>query len=318
MFRLHRLRTLSLVFAASLLSFVAIGSTVAASATPASAASGPSCSFNGSSAGIVTGITEGGTVQISCTGLPALHPYLVLEISLLIALDPNTAGLLSGNLSPSLLLSALSALPQINPAALQFTASDASGNLSYSYTTPSNQPLDPNATCPPSTEEFNSGLLGCAIAMVDLTSAQELGAGSALLEYQGFPFFPPNPGIKVKPKNLKSGASETLEYPKNPTTYWWLATLANLEGDLSGTTGATGTMAINIGGVAKNIPNDIAVSPASYDGTTFTPPQITGGFTVPTTSVTGKHYLSATYTALLEGFPLGIGGKELITISPST
>ncbi|MFZ0667323.1 MAG: hypothetical protein WAM97_16335 [Acidimicrobiales bacterium] len=305
------------MFASLLISLVAIGSSVVLGSAPASAQSGPACSFNASTLGIVTGITEGGKVQIDCTGLPDDHPYLVLEISLLVALDPNTAGLLSGNISPSLLISALSAVPQINPLALEVTSSDSSGNLSYSYTTPTNQPLDPNATCPPSTEEFNSGLLGCAIAMVDLTSGQELGAGSALLEYQGFPFFPPNPGLKIKPKNVTSGESVNVEYPKNNTTYWWLATLADLEGDLSGGTGPDGAMAINIGGVAQNVPNTISVTAASYNGTTFTPPQISGGFTIPTTSVTGKHYAVAEYTATLEGLPLGMKARELINISPS-
>ena len=56
---------------------------------------------------------------MDCTGLPALHPYLVMETSLLLGIDPNASALLTGNIaSLSGLLSLLDALPEINPAAL--------------------------------------------------------------------------------------------------------------------------------------------------------------------------------------------------------
>lgn len=315
MSRLRKLRTPSLVSAALLISLLAAGTAVAG-ASPAAAQSTPSCTFNGSSLGIVTGVTEGGTVQISCTGLPALHPYLVLETSLVLALDPSTAALLSGTVSPSLLISTLSALPLINPEALKVTYSDENGNLSYSFTTPTDQPLDPNASCPPSTEEFNSGLLGCAIAMVDLTTADELAAGSALLEYQGFPLFPPNPTLKIKPKKETPGEAVTVSDKKNASTYWWVATLADLEGDLSGGSGGNaGTTTVNIGGVGQGIPNTISVSPASYNGTTFTPPAISGGFTIPSSAPAGTHEATVFYAADLGGLPLAIRGKTPITVS---
>src|SRR5580698_1343474 len=160
-------RAISVVSLATVLSIVAASASVA-TAAPAAAASTPACTFNGGNFPIVTGVTEGGTVQVDCTGLPATHPYLLLEISLVVALDPSTSALLSGTVSPSLLLSVLSASPMINPAALEVTTSDSSGNLDYAYKTPTTQPVDPNASCAPSTEEYNSGLIGCALALVDL------------------------------------------------------------------------------------------------------------------------------------------------------
>ncbi len=207
---LRRWRTLCGITLVLVISMGSVAASVATAGAAAAATSTPSCTFNGGTFPIVTGVTPGSTVQVDCTGLPAYHPYLLFETSLLIAIDPNTSALLSGTVSPSLLLAVLSALPQINPAALDVTASDGSGNLSVAYKTPTTQALDPNASCPPSTEEFNSGLIGCALALVDLTTATEVSAGSALLEYSGFPLFPPSPTMAVSPKRVSGGQAVTV------------------------------------------------------------------------------------------------------------
>ena len=47
----------------------------------------------------------------------------------MIAIDPSTASLLSGTLSPTELIAVLSALPLINVSALTFPFSDGSSNL---------------------------------------------------------------------------------------------------------------------------------------------------------------------------------------------
>lgn len=300
---------------ALLISIGAVGASVATAGAAAAATATPACTFNGINFPIVTGVTAGSTVQVDCTGLPDLHPYLLLETSLVIALDPSTAALLSGTVSPSLLLSVLSAVPQINPDALAVTASDDSGNLSYSFKTPTTQALDPNASCPPSTEEFNSGLIGCALALVDLTTATEVGAGSALLEYQGFPFFPPNPTLAVSPKKVSIGSTVTVSDQPGATTYWWLATLAELEGDLGGPAPPPPSVVVNFKKFVGAATNNITVSPASYDGTTFTPPVLSGTFVVPSFVTPGKQKPVVTYNASLEGNTLGISAHKGIHIT---
>jgi hypothetical protein len=273
-------------------------------AAPAAAASsGPACTFNGASIPIVTGVTKGGTVTVDCTGLPDSTPFLLFETSLVIALDPNTAALLSGTVSPSLLISVLSASPMINPLSFSFPTSDSSGNLDYTYTTPTTEPADKNASCPPSRTEYNSGLIGCALALVDLTTADEVGAGSAVLEYKGFRFFPPQPTLGLSKKTASPGQVVKVSNAKNATTYWWLATLATLEGDLGGAD--AGTVSVSFAKGPSSATNNITVTPASYNGSTFTPPVIAGGFTVPNMSP-GYHTVTVTYTASLEGLPLAI------------
>ena len=225
--RIRRSHAITMAMLAFVISIATSGGLLA---SPALAASTPACTFNGSTFPIVEALTPGATVQVDCTGLPAFHPYLLFETSLLIAVDPSTAGLLSGSLTPTALLGALSALPLINTSALSFPISDASGNLDYAYKTPTNQAPDPNASCPPSTEEFNSGLIGCALALVDLTTASAVGAGTAILQYQGEATFPPGPTLSIKPKKVTPGETVNAKDAKGATTYWWLSTLSELEG----------------------------------------------------------------------------------------
>ena len=164
----------------------------------AAAASGPVCTFNGSPLPIVTGASAGEKIIVSCTGLPPLHPYLMMETSLLLGIDPKAAPLLSGDIvSVQGLLSLLAALPEINPAALTFPISDLFGDLDFTYTLPSSHAPDPNAVCPPTTPQINAGLIGCALATIDLTSFKPVGAGSAVIEYSGDPLFPPNPTLAL-------------------------------------------------------------------------------------------------------------------------
>ena len=312
---LLRWRTIGAASLALVISMGALAVSVA-TAGPAAATSTPACTFDGSNFPIVTGVTAGAKVQFDCTGLPALHPYLLLETSLVIAIDPSTAALLSGTVSPALILSVLQALPQINPAALVVTASDASGNLDESFTTPTTQAIDPNASCPPSTEEFNSGLIGCALALVDLTTVKEVPAGSALLEYSGFPFFPPNPTLAVSPTDVSVGQNVTVSDKPGATTFWWLATLASLEGDLGGPPPPPPSVVVNFKKVAGAAVNNITVAPASYNGTTFTPPAISGTFTVPSFLSPGKHKALVNYISELEGLDLQITGKKSIVVGP--
>jgi hypothetical protein len=308
-------RNLSLASLALVMSLAAGALATVGAAAPAAAqtTSNPACDFNGSSLGLVTGVTEGGTVQIDCTGLPDSTPYLVMEVSLVIALDPNTAALLSGTVSPSLLIGALDALPIINPAALDVTTSDSSGNLDYAYKTPTTQPVSSDADCPPDQEEYNSGLIGCAIALVNLETADELAAGSALLEYQGFPLFPPDGTVAYSPSSGPKGTTVNVSDAPGATTYWWLATLAALEGDLGGSSAPPGVLKVKMKKIGK-IPSSVTVTPASYNGSTFTPPVLSGTFTVPKEKA-GTYNTQVDYSANLAGLDLVIDATAPFTIT---
>lgn len=297
--------------AIALLMPIVAGGALLATTAPASAASTPACTFNGSSFPIVEALTPGATVQVDCTGLPALHPYLLFETSLLIAVDPSTASLLSGSLSASELIGALSVLPLISAAALSFPVSDASGNLDYAYKTPTTQAPDPNASCPPSTEEFNSGLIGCALALVDLETTTAVGAGSAILQYQGETTFPPSPTLMIKPKTASPGQTVKAQDAKGATTYWWLGTFAELEGLL----GASGPPPAASARMAKQLTqSSLTVTGASYNGSTFTPPALSGTFIIPTSVAPGKQWVHVSLVAEVSGLPLTITAAEPVLV----
>jgi hypothetical protein len=283
--------------------------TAAAGPAPVGAATpSPRCTFNGGALPIVTGASAGEKIVVSCTGLPPLHPYLMMETSLLLGIDPKAAPLLSGQLvSVPGLLALLASLPEINLGALAFPLSDLSGNLNFTYVLPSTHALDPNATCPPTSAQINAGLIGCALATIDLTSFKPVGAASAVVEYAGDPLFPPGPTLALSSSQTTRGQTVAVGDAPGATTYWWLSTLLSLEGLLGGGSAPTPTVKVTLTstkGAIVSVPNSVHVAPAVYDHSVLTPPKLGGTFTVPATKVRGRQTVTVSYGAVLLGFPL--------------
>ena len=276
---------------------------VASATTP----SGPTCSFNKSTFPILLNATTGEKVAISCTGLSPLHPYLVFETSLLLAIDPAAKPLLTGQItSVAGLLSLLDSLPEVNPAALTFPVSDLSGDLNTTYTLPTSHALDPNAVCPPTTAQINAGLPGCGLTMIDLTSFTPVAAGSVLVEYTGDPLLPPNPTLVGSTTKAAPGATVTVGDAPGATTYWWLSTLSSLAALLGGGTPPTPTITVTLHHGKSPVvtaADNITVAPAVYNPPTLTPPKISGGFTVPA-GLKGGEKVTVTYGVTLFGLPL--------------
>ena len=289
---------------------------------PAAASTGPQCTFNGSSVPLLTGVSAGSKIAVKCTGLPALHPYMLVGTSLVLAIDPAAAPLFSGQItSLSGLMSLLTALKEIDLASATTPTSDASGDLNTTWTVPTFQAADPNASCPPTQQEFNSGLLGCALAMIDLTSYKPVGAGSALFEYSGFPFFPPNPTLALSAWLADPNQTVSMSDAAGATTYWWLATLDVLQSSLQSSGGAPPTVSVTVvdsKGHSVAALSNAQVRPASYSGGVFTPPALSGGFTVPST-VTGLVTVHVSLTAPLDGIPLSnTASAPLFVYNPPT
>jgi hypothetical protein len=302
-----------LIMSVLAVSAVAVGLTVqggsarAAAPTPRAATSGPQCTFNGSTLPLVTGVSAGSKIAISCSGLPVLHPYLVVGTSLLLGIDPAAKPLLSGQIVSLAGLNALlSALKEIDLASESLPISDLSGNLSLDWTVPSFQPLDPNAACPPPQQEFNSGLIGCAVAMIDLTTFKPVAVGSAVFEYSGFPLLPPNPTLALSASTAVPHQTVSVSDATGASTYWWVSTLAALQAGLSGGVSTAPTVTVTLVDPKGNkvpVPSTVQVAPATYTGSTFSPPAISGGFTVPST-VAGPETLNVQVSSSLEGLPV--------------
>jgi len=301
------------------IAFVSSGASAGAAVAPQAASTGPQCTFNGSSLPLVTGVSAGSKIAISCTGLPALHPYLFVGTSLLLGIDPAAAPLLSGQVvSLPGLLALLSALPEIDLASEAFPISDLSGNLNLTWTVPTFQPLDKNASCPPTQQEVNSGLIGCAVAMIDLTSIKPVAAGSAVLEYSGFPFLPPNPTLALSTSTAVPNQTVSVSDAPGATTYWWLSTLAALEAALGGGASSPPTVTVTLvdhpHGKVVSAPSNIRVAPATYNGSTFSPPNISGGFSIPAT-VAGPETVNVQVGGTLDGIPLSNSASASLFIN---
>jgi hypothetical protein len=231
---------------------------------------------------------------------------MLVGTSLVLGIDPAAAPLLSGQVaSLSGLMALLTALKEIDLPSAVTPISDLFGNLSVDWTVPSFQPLDPNASCPPTQQEFNSGLLGCALAMIDLTSLKPVGAGSPGFEFAGFPLFPPKPTLALSVSKAVPSQTVSVSDAKGATTYWWLPTLNTLESALGAGTGSPPKATVTLVQNGKSVPaqSTAHVEPATYNGGIFTPPVLSGGFTVPTT-VTGLVTVDLRLTAPLDGIPL--------------
>ncbi len=282
-----RTRLLGVVLAGSL----AFSGAVFAAPPAAVAAPVPKCSFNNGALPIVMNVNPGSIIKVACTGLTPTNPYLVLQASLLIGIDPEAKALLSGGsgLSPALFTAALAALPKINPNSITTKISDGQGKLNFDYTVPTSQAPDPNAVCPPTRTQFNSGLIGCALAMVDLLTQKPVGAGSAVLEYTGFPFLPPSPTLALSAKKVVRGQTVVVRDAPGTTSYWWLSTLAALNNLLTGGTSQP-KVVVGLGPLRKPFiaTSNVLANPASYSNNTFTPPKLSGSFKVPTSLIGGK------------------------------
>ena len=265
-------------------------------------------------------MSAGSKIAVSCTGLAPLHPYMLVGTSLVLAVDPAAAPLLSGQLtSLSGLMALLTALKEIDLPSAVTPISGLTGNLSVNWTVPRSQPLDPNASCPPTQQEFNSGLIGCALAMIDLTSFKPVGAGSALFEYAGFPLLPPKPTLALSTSKAVPNQTVSVSDASGATTYWWLSTLSTLQSALGTGAGSAPTVKVTLVDNGKSVPasSHAQVTPATYNSGVFTPPVLSGGFTVPTT-VTGAVTVDVQLTAALDGIPLTNAASAPLSVNPPT
>jgi len=234
-----------------------------------------------------------------------LHPYLFFETSLLLAIDPKAAPLLQGDVtSVPGLLALIQSLPEINALALTFQHSNLKGDLDFNYTLPTTHALDPNATCPPSGQQFREGLIGCALAMIDLTTFKVVAAGSALVQFTNEQLFPlASPTVSLSASSAAPGATVSVSDKSGAKSYWWLSTLVALTALLGGG-GSAPKPQVQLthpnGTGLLNAPNKVTVTPAVYNAPTLTPPTLGGSFTIPTRA-SGSEIVTVSLSANIEG-----------------
>jgi hypothetical protein len=289
-----------------------------------SAGTAASCSFDNGSLPLVTGVTAGSQVSVSCTGEKPHQLVLVAQTSLLIGLIPGISALLGGSSGgKSRLLSLLKGLPselaalaEIAPGSLRFVTTSSTGTLDYTYVVPRFWALDPNASCPPAAQQFAEGVIGCALVMIDVNSLALLPGGYALLSSQSSLLsalpLTQNPTVAVAPTAAAPGSTVSLSDAAGATTYWWLATLAYLEGILSG---GTVSPTVNVTVDGQTATSNATASPATYRIPKLTPPRLSGTFVVPSGVPAGPQTVTVSLQTSLLGVSLSQSASTTLNVS---
>jgi hypothetical protein len=222
----------------------------AGAATPGASA----CQFNGQSdTGLVTGITPGASVTVTCTGLPPKTTVLLVEASPLAALVPSAQDQDEADIS-----------------ALKSAKSTSTGTLppGTKFTVPNPfKATDPNAVCPPTQAQVNTGLIGCAIAVAEFSGED---FGDALTQYTGQDT-PQAPSLSLGSVSARAGDQVTISNGSGPGDWW---------GDATGPT-TLSSSDITVGGITAGS-TSASISAATYtEAGALTPENLSGTFTVP-------------------------------------
>jgi hypothetical protein len=160
--------------------------------------------------------------------------------------------------------------PTPTTSCLVLIKSSATGTLSTNFTLPSPTfvATDTNAVCPPTQAQINAGLVGCAIAVAQISP--QVVYGDALLQYPG-QLTPQAPTLALSPGNASAGQTVNVRDTSGATSWWW--------GDAL-TANSIPSSDIAVGSVHSGV-STVSVSAATYNGSTLQPPALGGGFVVP-------------------------------------
>jgi hypothetical protein len=291
------------------------GSSTGSSSTGSGSTAAGSCTFNNNTLPLVTGVTAGSTVTIACTGEKPNQLLLMAQASLLIGLVPGISSLLGGHITLLGLLQALPALGDIDLGSLHFLTTSSTGTVNATYTVPNFSAIDRNAVCPPTAQQFADGLVGCALVLLDINTLSPLPGGYALLSNQGnlLDAVPLTqiPTVALSPATASPGTTVSVSDAPGATTTWWLATLAGLEGLLSGGASPV-TVTVTVDG--KPTTANLSVASATYSGGKLAPPRLSGSFTVPAGLTPGPHTVTVSAQATLLGLPLPQSASTTLTV----
>ena len=188
--RIRRLSRTALSLGAALglaTASLAGGAVLASSAGAASkpAQSGPSCTFtSGSQSGVgnettpflITGLSPGSPVGVTCTGLPAGETMAAVQASPLAVVTQPFSLTLLGSEADLDSASLSSASPGgVYSASLNVGTSAAGGFTAGGTLASSTFAPDPNAQCPPTQAQINAGLVTCVMAVDDVTRRRRPG-----------------------------------------------------------------------------------------------------------------------------------------------
>jgi hypothetical protein len=276
----------------ALLASAVVGGTLAI-ATPVAVAShrgAPSetCTFAGKSAPApLTGVVPGKTtIAIVCKGSPGLGVAAIM------------ASALGG-----IVIAPATATNEADIATLTGLKESPAGTYKASFKVPPKfSATDPNAVCPPSPGQFNAGIVGCAVAVINTATLTPFPGQEAILETTAQTKSPHSPTLAPSASSVTAGEHITFSdaskaCPNNPTASsqcWWG------DGLMASSTSAK-TLTVRLNG--KSVPGAVASvsgpgtgGRATYNGTTLVPQTLSGSLTLPASLSNGTYTLTVTQT----------------------
>ena len=248
---------------------VAIGGAGATAAT--------TCTFNGKPGiALLTGITGGATVNISCTAGAAGLTFYAAQASLLgdIVVAPATD---TGEADLT------------KPYFVTLKETGTTDTYTAAFKVPTSfKASDKNAVCPVSAGQFNAGVVGCVIAVVTGTLGIVTNA-DAILYYSTQTKSPNAPGLALPPGTVSPGQHITFSgggaCADNPafSTSSTAAKSVSVFLDGGAIAGATAT----ISGPGNK-------GAETWNGTTLVPDTLSGSLTLPSPLSFGTHTLTVT------------------------
>jgi hypothetical protein len=170
---------------------------------------------------------------------------------------------------------------------------------------------DTNAKCPPTQDQINAGIFGCAVAVANSSEA-EIAGGEYLLSYASQTTAPSAPTIAAQPTSGSANSLINVSDAPGATSYWWGDAIQAVQALDAGSAAAVAPSTCGSGGGYGNVPSSsleeawyvpgtstpvyagaatgVTISNDCYTGTTLVPPVLGGTMTVPSTVTAGTSY----------------------------
>ena len=256
---------------------VAAAATLTTPARVAASVAAPtlSCTFDGKAGPApITGVVPGkARLTISCTGAAGLGVAAVM------------ASPIGG-----VVVSPASATSDADVATLTLLTEKPAGTYRATFAVPATfHATDPNAKCPPTPGQFNAGLVGCAVAVINTSNLSPFPNAEAIMETTAQVKRPNAPTLATATNVVTPGEHLTFADATGACTdklgassqCWWGDGLAG-----SSSSASPATMHVTLDG--KTVAGAVAVvagpgvdGRSTYDGTTLVPQLMSGAITLP-------------------------------------
>jgi uncharacterized repeat protein (TIGR01451 family) len=183
-----------------------------------------------SSPAILTGVGNGNSISVNCTGLNPADEYGIFQASpLAVVTQPFSLSVLGSEADIITGLNTLATATGGTYTSSLTVGTSAGGGFSAGGTIGSTQFVpDPNATCPPTQAEINAGLGTCVVAVVDISATTAPGAvasqadyaGESLLDFAGQASPQSPPTVSFNPPVAAAGHNATVSDAGSSTNWW--------------------------------------------------------------------------------------------------